>query len=371
MLGGESNRQNLKGRTEESRPREFFWDSVTKYVVGVIIGLAAIDTITEFIRGSSIACLAPHNTNEEFINNYCSSSIPRSVYFSAFIAVHAILILIPHSLWINRYNGIFEFFLTQSRELDRNRDHETGRYSEKNYFIADQLDKALTIYNQNWMYVCYILKLVIQLMITMAGFFVAVFYFTDFNEVFLCPPSFSDNSISTTDLLWPLNGQVTCVFKSIRLFAVIRFADLVLLMILILAYVWSLVWCTSSHSPVLGTEEVAKFSFQSGISPRYHMFDSSILQSHNSPARKVLHTILESIPLCGSGPHIGTNFNFLMLQLFRTDSGLGFVLREMQILLKIKALNDNDQRIVNLHRLQQRAKNMKNGGKLKCIYASS
>ena len=367
MLGGESNRQNSDGRTEESRPREFFWDSITKYVVGVIIGLAAIDTITEFIRGSSIACLTPHNTNEEFINNYCSSSIPRSVYFPAFIAVHAILILIPHSLWINRYNGIFEFFFTQSRELDRNRDHETGRYSEKNYFIADQLDKAFTTYNQNWMYICYILKLVFQLIIAIAGFFVAVFYFNDFNEVFFCPPSLSDNSISTTDPLWPLNGQVTCVFKSIRLFAVIRFADLVLLMTLILAYVWSLVWCTSSHSPVLDTEEVAKFSFQSSISLRYHMFDSSILQSHNGPVRKAFQTILESIPLCGSGTHIGSNFDFLMLQLFRTDSGLGFILREMQILLKIKALNDNDQRIVNLHRLQQRAKNMKNGGKLKYI----
>ena len=356
MLVGQSKPQTLEGRKEE---RDFFWDTITKYVVRVIVGLAAIDSFSEFLRGNSIACLAPDGSNE-FINNYCSASIPGLDYFPTFIAVHAILILLPHSLWINRYKANLEFFFTLSGDLDHTRDHKTGHYSDKNYYIADQLDKAITTCNQNWMYIFYIIKLVFQLIIAMAGFFVAVFYFKDFNEVFLCPHSFNP--------LWPLDGQVTCVFKSIRLFAVIRMAHLILLTILMLAYVWSLVWCMITHSP-LGYEDVAKVAFQSSISPTYHLFDSSTLESQSGPLRKLVQTIFQSNPLCGSGPRIRSNHDFLMLKLFRTDSGLGFVLREMQILLRIKALNDNDQRLVILHRVQQRAKDMKNGGKLKSIYA--
>ncbi len=363
MVGGSSDPDKLEGRAEDSKPREFFWDSVTKYIVGVIIGLAAIDTITEFVRGSSISCLSP-NGNEDFINNYCSSSIPRSEYFPAFIAIHAILILIPHSLWVNRYNGSFEFFFTQSRELDRTRDHGSGFYSDKNYLVVDQLDKAFTTYNQNWMYTSYLLKLVVQLVISIAGFIIAVFFFNNFNEVFLCPLNFSNSSLQANNPLWPLEVQVTCVFKSIRLFAILRLADLVLLTILVLAYLWSLIWCMSSHSTALGTDQVAKFSFESCISPRYHLFDSLALRNIHSPLRKLIQIVLENIPLCGSGPHVRTNLDFLMLKLFRTDSGLGFVLREMQILLKIKDLNDHDQRLVNLHRVQQRTKDMKTGGLL-------
>ena len=47
--GGESKGTILK-------PRDFFWDSVILYLVCVIFALLAFDALTEFIRGSGLAC---------------------------------------------------------------------------------------------------------------------------------------------------------------------------------------------------------------------------------------------------------------------------------------------------------------------------
>ena len=102
--------QKLEGKGEDSaRPREFFWDSVSLYVVGVIIALAAIDAITEFLRGSSVTCYSPPGKDvteaqENYINNICALSLPMTEYFPVFIVVHGIFISIPplpvaESLW--------------------------------------------------------------------------------------------------------------------------------------------------------------------------------------------------------------------------------------------------------------------------------
>ena len=57
---GRTDPQRLEGMSEKTtKPREFFWDSISLYVVGVIIALAAIDVITEFLRGNSVACFSP------------------------------------------------------------------------------------------------------------------------------------------------------------------------------------------------------------------------------------------------------------------------------------------------------------------------
>ena len=105
---GGSDAKQLEGRPEGEEgkflPREFFWDSVALNVVSAIVGLAAIDVVTEFIRGSSVACYAPDGVTisekqEEYINSFCSSSLPMTEYFPAFIVIHGILIAIPHYLW--------------------------------------------------------------------------------------------------------------------------------------------------------------------------------------------------------------------------------------------------------------------------------
>ena len=171
--------RNLEGKLQGA-PREFFWDSITKYVAGLIIALAAIDSLIEFIRGSKISCLkssiSDNITDIDFVNIYCASIVPRAEYFPAYITVHALLILIPHAVWTNRYSGSFDFFFTQSRMIDRTQDYETGLYSQKNYIIADQLQKVFTNNTDNQMFISYIFMLISQMVITLFGFFIAVFY---------------------------------------------------------------------------------------------------------------------------------------------------------------------------------------------------
>lgn len=345
MAGGDSSGtdpRRLEGRSEDSRPRDFFWDSISLYVVGVILALTVVDVTTEFLRGSTISCLFTNDdkpqVTEAFVNSYCSSSLPGTEFFPAYIAVHAILIAIPHYLWANHYGGNFEFFFSQARNLDRMRDEETGTYSDKNYIIVRQLTQAFTTYNQNWMYILYVLKLAAQTSLSLAGFLVAVFYFTDFNDVYMCPKNLMING-TNSDRHWPLDDQATCIFTSMRLFSTLRVGYLILLALLMLCFMWAVIWCFTSHQNELGTDKVATFSFLSSISPRYYIPRGTFL------------------------PYIiANNLDFLVLKLFRTDSGLGFVFKEMQVLDKIKVLNDDDQRRATLHRWQQNTQILEDGG---------
>lgn len=342
-------------------------ECVSLYVVGVIIALAAIDVITEFIRGSAVSCFSPPGqtiteAQENYINSFCSASLPIAEYFPVFIVVHAILIAIPHYLWLNHYGGNFEFFFAQVKEMDRIRCEETGTYSEKNRIIIQQLTQAFTTYKQNWMFILYVMKLILQLVFTLAGFLAAIIAFTDFKETFMCP-----RNPNLTDLFWPFESQVRCVFTSLRLLSAVRLADLILLALLSLSLIWSLIWCASTHPTELSTNETALFCFQSSMAPE-HYVPKFPFKGCLHPIKRCLLKCFPSTSVIGRGPRIQTNLDFLVLRLFRTDSGLGFVFRELQILEKIRHHNDDDQRRANLHKRQQQAKTLGDGGK-ECVGA--
>ena len=357
---GGTDPKKLEGRGEDaSSHRDFFWDSITLYVVGIIIALAAIDAVTEFLRGSSVSCLLPSGQEEfeNYVNSICASSLPITEYFPVFIVIQGILIAIPHYLWLNHYGGNFEFFFQQAKAMDRIRDAGSGEYSENNYIVVQQLTVAFSTFKKNWMFILYVVKLFVQCITSIAAFFVAVFYFHDFEEVFICPQVIERNPINNFTM-WPLDTQVQCVFSSLRLFGAIRLANLILLALLILCFLWSFVWCFKTHSAELGSEQVAYFSFETGMSPQHHI----PLGVHYRPILHLVKRLFSSMPWLGPGPHIRTNLDFLVLKLFRTDSGLGFIFREMQVLQKIRHLNDDDQRRTNLHRRQQGNDLIQDGG---------
>ena len=374
MSGDGRDPKNLEGRPDEEsnsfRPREFFWDSVTLYVVSVIIALAAIDALTEFIRGSNVSCLAFGETKltdqqNEYIREFCSGNIPNTEYFPAFIVVHAILIAIPHYLWLNHYGGNFDFFFVQASLLDRLRDEKSGEYSDKNRLILQQLTTAFSTYKKNWMFILYVGKLFLQLVFTLAGFVAAIVTFTDFEGTFYCPcNNFDPNGMNydqncTTSDFWPLDEGVRCVFTSLQLFGTIRVVDLILLAVLILSFAWSLIWCFSSHASALGTQKVAEFSFQTGILPEYYIPPTKLsLNSVHKRIRSYIYTVLASVPIPLTRPRISTNLDFMVMKLYRTDSGLGHVFRELQILQRIKEFNDDEHGMIELHHTQQRSKVM-------------
>ena len=327
--------KGLEGRpeNEEGRglvPREFFWDSIVVFVVSAIIGLAAVDTITEFIRGSGVQCVSQNATVSEnlggvqdYINNFCSSSLPPGQYYPVFMVVQAILILIPHYLWLNNYGGNFDYFFKLVADLDRLREDSSGDYSVKNAIIFEQLENAFI--NGKDIYVVYVGKLVLQWIFSTAGLIATIIYFTDFNSTFLCPQTLGETLVRS----WPLSGeQVYCIFTTLRLISLVRIANIVLLCLVVLGLTWSILWCIGPHADALGSKTIAKISFE-----------CSLRHEQYTPA----------IPwLSLWGPRISSNLDFMVMRLFRTDGGLGLVFKAVQISKWVKVLNDAESRSLNL-----------------------
>ena len=313
--------KELEGRPGEdenkSRPREFFWDSVVLFVLSSVVGLAAIDAITEFIRGSDVRCYIPNGLNGtdvsmEYINTFCSGSLPPTQFFPAFILVSGVVIAIPHYLWLNHYGGNFEFFFTLAARLDRLRE-ESGEYSMANHLIVQQADAAFATYNQNTIFYVYTAKLFLQWVFSLASFFTAAAYFTNFEENFICPQRAQDIS----NPYWPFNEQAMCVFTSLRLIWLIRFAYLVLLALVILGLLWALLWCFSTHTSELGSKDVAKFAFESGLAPQYFVPKLPVPR-HFRGLIKFLHRYVTSIPwFSKNGPCIKTDLDFMVMKLYR------------------------------------------------------
>ena len=374
MAGSGPNVRGLEGKGEGEnedegsiKPREFFWDSVTLYVVFALIGLTTIDVVTEFIRQPEVQCFSRDNQTllndfQDYVNEFCASALPTTEFFTTFSFIHGFLIAAPHFLWLNQFGGRFAFFFQLASTIERQRDEESGDYAKKNLIIADQLEDAFTVYNlkQNSIFQLYFAKLVVQWLLSIIGLVVAVFVFTEFNTSFSCPATLAEAQDSTGS--WPLFGeQVTCVFTSLRLIEWIRIAYLVLLSLTIITLTWSLIWCTSSHSSELGYKKVAVFVFQSGLPARYFVPDYEVPTCHRCFQKfYLLFTSIPWLPL--KGPRINTDLDFMMMRLFRTDGGLGHVLKDILILKEVKILNDRDRRRYLLHRNEQKLEKFKTGG---------
>lgn len=350
------------------KPREFFWDSITLYVVFAILGLTTIDVVTEFIKQPQVQCFSRNNQSllvenfGSYVNEFCASAIPEAVFFSTFTFIQGFFIAAPHFLWLNVFGGRFSFFFQLASTIERQREEESGDYPKKNLVIADQLEDAFTVYNlkQNSIFQMYFLKLVLQWIVCVAGLIIAVVVFTDFSTSFSCPGTLAEAQDSTS--AWPLFGeQVICVFSSLRLLGWIRIFDIILLSVTIITLTGSLIWCTGSHSNELGYKKEAIFVFQSGLPPRYFVPDYEIPTcSRCFQKLYLLFTLIPWFPL--KGPRISSDLDFMMMRLFRTDGGLGHVLKEVLILKEVKILNDRDRRRYLLHRNEQKLEKFKTGG---------
>lgn len=339
--GGVGPVKGLEGSPDEEgkplAPREFFWDSIVIYVVSSIIALASVETISEFIRGSQVNCLIANETESDvqtnYVNSFCSSSLPPSQYFTVFLVVHAILMVVPHYLWLNLYGAKFEYFFQLAPTLDRLREESSGDYSKKNALIFEQLEMSFS--RGKWMFRLYVGKLVLQWLFSVVGLIGIIFFFTDFNVTFDCPRSLAE----TLEPFWPLPGkQAICVFTSLRLISVIRIADIILVSLVVLGLGFGFIWCFSPHTAALGSDTIAKFSFYSSLHPEHYHSKTFPIYSTNRRCPRC----------CIIYPRISTDLDFMMVKLFRTDGGLGRVMKSVQISKKIKELNDAESRRLNL-----------------------
>ena len=352
-LGGGNKAEELEGQPEGEgnslKPREFFWDNIVLFVVSTILGLAAIDVITEFLRGGlgggGVACFPTSGADEAqaaYINNYCSSFLPFGAYVTTFMVVHAVLLIVPHYLWLGHYGGNFEFFFQLASTLKRVQDHtRAGERIPENLAIVQQLESTFTLLDRNFIYRSYILKLMLQFLWSLVGIgFGAGFFVTRFTVRFACPPNLN----STTYEFWPFNESVDCTYETLSLLQFLWIGDLLLLLLASLSLFGAILWSFSTHPNALGYKELGHFAFQSGFHPQYYV--------PPFPGSECLHQYFTSVPYPSlSSPHvIKTDLDFLVLRLYQTDGGLGHVFKEELIQKELKHHLDDDQRRLGLHR---------------------
>ena len=354
--------KELEGRKDgENGPpfqsRDFFWDSVTLFVVGAILALSALDFITEYVRGSAVQCFfnssaAPDSFENvgEYVNEKCAGSLPPAEYLPAFIAVHAILILAPHYIWLNVFIAKLDSFFHLVSGLVRTREPSTGDYPESNYVISKQLDVFSSgTHRSNSMYYLYLLKLFGQIVISVGGFVLVVGFFRDFNETFTCPEDREERLSGS----WPLTGEtVTCVFTSLRLLHKIWLTYLVLLSITILCLLVAFIWLMGNHASELSLNKVAAFSFQTSL-PFHHFTPPITLLMNRGGLSQTAHSILSYLfpPSFtrDNSYYIHSDYDFLLVKLFRTDGGLAQVLREVHLLRILKDLNSVELARIKSH----------------------
>ena len=288
---------------------------------------------------------------ENYINEKCAASLPPAEYLPVFIAVHAILILAPHYIWLNLFGAKLDSFFHLVSGLVRIREPTTGDYPESNYVISKQLDVFCSGTNlANSMYQLYLLKLLCQIFVSVGGFVLVMLRFRDFDETFTCPA----NDDKTLNYDWPLTGEtVICVFTSLRLLHNIWLIYLVLLLVSIICLTLAIIWLLTDHTKELGLDKVVAFSFQTSL-PFHHYTPQLTLFRKLSGLPQTLHSLLSFFPFYSIGSnssyHIRSDYDFLLLKLFRTDGGLAQVLREVHLLRQLREENNVELARVSSHR---------------------
>lgn len=327
--------------------RDLFWDKVVLYLSSAIVALTAVDILTELLRGGSdIVCYLPTDLNvsegqESFTNSYCAQSVPDTQYLPIFVLIHGILIAIWHYIWKSSFTSQLNLFMTLASELSRLNDETTGGYPPRNLAIIRKLESKFSAYGRRDIFTWYQLKLCLQLLVALASLLTTAFVFTEFDVDFQCPRDGLNNDS------WPFPGQqVTCIFTSLRLFALVRVFDILLLTFIVVVLVWGLLWSIWRHPHELGHKNVALFSFSSGLPASYFVPRPTLLNPVAFWRGICSRRILQELKLRFLVPRITTDLEFLLILLFRSDSSLAHSFKEGQILMHYAALVDMDREVV-------------------------
>ena len=378
--------KELEGRKEGQAPapqsRDFFWDSITLYIVSAILALTAIDVVTEFIRGSEVQCYLPNETDSSilassvqgYVNEFCTARLPSLQYLPALIAIHAIAILAPHYVWLNGYGADLDFFFQHVSKLIRTRNPKTGDYPPINYVVSKQLETAFS--GSYWMYWSYLFIVLLQLCLCVGGIVISPLWLFKADEQgvpFECPKDVND----TMGDNWPLPAYetVTCVVSSVHLLQKIWVVYLFLLAAAAFFLLLNMLKMAKWHKHELGNTNRAAFSFQTGMSYVHYKPQASrtsFKNAHNALLGKpssedkdpfscekpvtvwrhlnfVLYSLLHFLLHPFAPYSIGSDYDFLVIKLFRTDGGLAYVLREVHVLRILQMENSTDQARANIY----------------------
>jgi hypothetical protein len=352
QLAGGANPQQLDENNEggednalkdQSALKDVFWDRIVVFLTTAIIALTALDILTELLRGGSqVACFISDSLNvtdgqEAYINNFCAQSVPDTQYLPIFILTHGILIGAWHYIWRSSCASHFNYFLSLASQLVRLSDDPKGFYPQQNRNIISKLVSEFRTYKRSRVLRWYQLKLLAQILTAVASLLLSFLVFTDFEVNFSCPRD------PGMDRSWPLpEVQVQCIFTSLRLFSLLQVVDVLLLSFIVLALLGALLWSIWRHPTELGPENVAQFSFTSSVSPSYHVPRPMLHNAKSFCRRFFSRHIFNEINQRFLVPRLTTDLDFLLMMLYRTDSGLGHTFKEGQVYEEYTQLTDAD-----------------------------
>ena len=337
-----------EGTELTNSPKEFFWDRIVLFLSSAILGLTALDIVTELLRGgSAVVCFPPGDLNlsdaqGQYVNTFCAQSLPPTQYFPIFVFVHGSLIAVCHHFWKSSHRVQLDYFFALAGDLSRLPDEETGDYPAKNYTIIKKLESEFSTYGRKGLLQTYRLKLALQILLAAASLIATSIVFTEFDVSFYCPSKNVD-----ADPFWPLSGtKVHCIFSSLRLFYLVHIADILLLVLILAVATCGLGWTALRHAAELGYGAVARFSLESGVAPHYFLPKPWITGLF---AELRTRGIADTVRTRFLSPSMESDLDFLLILLYRSDGGLGHAFREGQIHRELQRLVESDLQMLNLH----------------------
>ena len=286
--------------------------------------LTVLDVTLQFFRGGGLMCRLPGTfvgennetvtvTRDEtaFVNTFCQLSLSLAEYYPLFVLIQGLVLAAPQYLWVSLFGGQFDFFFGLVGQLDRLRSGKTGDYRARNFDLVNKLEKQFPPKQKLVsIFSFYIAKLVVQLLVVLISLIInaALFQQNQFEFTFDCPKKF-DPALPPKG--WWLPFQVSCVFSSFRLHLRLQNVNYILLILAFGAICYGLLWCAKRHVNALGFRETALFAFSSGLRPDEYV---------NEPFYKSPFS-----------PRISNDLDFLLMRLFRADSGYGLVFKDIQV----------------------------------------
>ena len=353
-----TNPKNLTDEGDESEEtgafntsRELFWDRVVLFLTTAIVALTAVDILTELLRGQDgVICFIPEELNtsdsqDSFVQNFCSQSVPDTQYLPIFVLIHGVLIGAAHYVWKSSFGNHFNYFFSLTKSLSRLKEEETGEYPFQNIVIIKKLQVEYSVYQRQRVFRWYQLKLVGQFLIVAASLLISFLIFNNFQVEFQCPRSESEDSI------WPYpNVTVDCIFASLRLFSLVRIVDVVLLALAAFFLLYGFFWTLVQHAKELNAKKAALFAFTTGIDSTYYVPKSPFhfltgLRLARCCSARAWREIGERFFV----PRISTDLDFFLMLLYRTDSSLAHAFTDGLVYLEHKALMELDQLLLFSH----------------------
>ena len=299
---------------------DFIWDQVVKVAMISMLLLAVLGATAEHYSeedkahfcGSVPPNLGPHGSS----NVSCSDDAANKQYFLLLIVLHVLLTMAPYYVWCFAFSVHVERFFDCIGKLDPTKlrtvcdgSSEVADFFDEYKIVIESLSKHRRLI------FAYKLKLALQLILAMATVVIIVAVFDKFPQALKCPADTAAVALQQ-DTARPLRFSV-CSAR-FPLFGFLRTVAMALVSLCGVMLLYGSVWCFLGHPTELGSKQAAIFTFASCLEPE-HTFHSLYLQLR---------------------PNIEDDLDYVIMQLFRSDSVRGHALRHLLVQNEYRELSN-------------------------------